>query len=283
MRDYGLISPLSIPKTSSVPAPETRSSNTAEYDHYFRIIRHDSGLLDWSRTCLRVEGQLLEDLEQTSLSAEDKYRVLQGLLTVHHVTLERWVAVEEASPSGEQAGSPGAAEASELLPTQRDAVRRWKLGHHIFHILLVVMNTKLDDILELLGHQDWDAATAALSDLARLYEAATSSMRYTSDFGRLQYEGLIRPSMMPPFASPGFSGVFNVEHAVMRDRLKRLRAAMRSLERLAPERTLAAWEQLQDAERANCDSHALICHKFVDDGVSLLRDFFRQRKEPRRE
>jgi hypothetical protein len=45
---------------------------------------------------------LLEDLERTSLSAEEKYQVLRGLLTVYGVTLERWVAAGEAALEAER-------------------------------------------------------------------------------------------------------------------------------------------------------------------------------------
>jgi hypothetical protein len=107
VHDYGLISPLALPPDSKVPDADTGGSNDAEYDLYFRIVRDDPGLLEWSRTCVRVDGKLLEDLEGTSLSPEDKYRILQGLVTVYGVTLERWVAAGDAALArarGEEAG-----------------------------------------------------------------------------------------------------------------------------------------------------------------------------------
>ena len=83
--------------------PATGSSNEAEYDLYFRVVREDPGLLAWTRSCLRIDGELMEDLHRTGLSAEDRCDILQGLLTVHRVTLERWVTVGEAveaAPAG---------------------------------------------------------------------------------------------------------------------------------------------------------------------------------------
>jgi hypothetical protein len=95
--DYGLISPLALPPDAKVPDPHTGSSTEAEYDLYFRIVRENPGLLEWSRTCVRIDRELLEDLERTSLSADEKYRILQGLVTVYGVTLRRWVAAGEAA------------------------------------------------------------------------------------------------------------------------------------------------------------------------------------------
>jgi hypothetical protein len=170
-------------------------------------------------------------------------------------------------------------EATRLSPSQRVAVKRWKLGHHTFHVLLVAMNTKLEAVVELLEEERWDAASAAILDLARLYDAATAAMRYTSDFRRVHYETLLRPSMMPPFASPGFSGVFNREHALMLAGVRRIRVYVKEREERLPAQVLAAWERLREAQQANVDSHMLVCQRFVDDGVSLLKEFFDQRKE----
>jgi hypothetical protein len=101
--DHGLVAPLALPPDSKVPDPETGASNDAEYDLYFRIVRDDPGLLEWSRTCMRIDRELLEDLERTSLSAEEKYRVLQGLVTVYGITLERWVTAGDAALAATEA------------------------------------------------------------------------------------------------------------------------------------------------------------------------------------
>jgi hypothetical protein len=172
-----------------------------------------------------------------------------------------------------------AVEATRLSPSQRVAVKRWKLGHHTFHVLLVAMNTKLEAVHELLEEERWDAASAAMLDLARLYDAATAAMRYTSDFRRVDYETLLRPSMMPPFASPGFSGVFNREHALMLAGVRRIRVYVKERQERLPAQVLAAWARLRDAQQANVDNHMLVCHRFVEDGVSLLKEYFDQRKE----
>ena len=170
------------------------------------------------------------------------------------------------------------AEAPELTPVQQLAVRRWKGGHHAFHVLLVAMNTRLDQASELLDRGGYDAAAPLLDELSGLYRAATALMRYASDFRSADYETLVRPSMMPPFASPGFSGLANQDHAIMLDRMARLRAAV-SRDEDASERVKAAGGRLTAAQKNNRASHMLVCRKFVPDGQSLLRDFFRQRRE----
>jgi hypothetical protein len=99
--DYGLISPLAVPPESRVPEGLPEGSGPAEYDRYFRILRSHPGLVGWTRDCLRVEAELVADLERSGLPAEDRYRVLVGLLGIHRVTLERWLAAVETAESAE--------------------------------------------------------------------------------------------------------------------------------------------------------------------------------------
>ena len=56
-----MIEPLAIPPDSLVPDPDTGSSNEVEYDLYFRLVREDPGLLAWTRSCLRIDGELVYD------------------------------------------------------------------------------------------------------------------------------------------------------------------------------------------------------------------------------
>lgn len=105
--DYGLILPLGIPSDSLVPDPATGASGPAEYDRYFRILRDHPGLLDWTRSCLRIEAALLEDLAHSTLPVRERNRLLEGLLSVQRVTLERWLAAAEAA-AVTRAGENGA-------------------------------------------------------------------------------------------------------------------------------------------------------------------------------
>jgi hypothetical protein len=94
--DYGLIAPISLPSDSKVPDPASGASTSEEYDAYFRILRDaPDDLLSWSRTCLAVQERLLDELERTSLDAEDKCEILRGFLLVQRITLQRWVKAGE--------------------------------------------------------------------------------------------------------------------------------------------------------------------------------------------
>lgn len=93
--DSDLLQSLSIPAGSKVPDPGTGLSTPEEYDFYFRILRDSPGLLEWSRACLTIYDAQLQDLERTSLTLEEKLKIVQGILLVQRVTLEKWVKVGE--------------------------------------------------------------------------------------------------------------------------------------------------------------------------------------------
>lgn len=162
---------------------------------------------------------------------------------------------------------------------QRYAVLRWKLGHHVFHVLLVTMNTRLNEAISRLEAEEWEATRAALLDLARLYDAATAAMRYAADFSSMQYKQLIRPSMMPPFASEGFSGVHNTEHATMLAGVRTLRRLYKKVRADAPEPVHLAWQRLVEAQRANQNNHMYVCRRFVAEGTSLLQRHYSRQRE----
>jgi hypothetical protein len=90
--DYGLVSPIGLPSDGLIPDPETGRSGRAEYDGYFRIVREEPDLVRWSQSCLEVQRQILADLDNSDLSAEDRNDILAGCLVVLHSTLEKWLA-----------------------------------------------------------------------------------------------------------------------------------------------------------------------------------------------
>ncbi len=118
-----------------------------------------------------------------------------------------------------------------LLPGADEALLRWKLGHHLFHLQLGAMNTLLAAARELLKSASWPELADTFDRLSVLYDGATATMRYAADFSPDMYEQLIRPSMAPPFTSPGFSGTLNLEHVLMLDQLRELRGQFRAIER----------------------------------------------------
>ncbi|TDD77765.1 hypothetical protein [Actinomadura rubrisoli] len=168
----------------------------------------------------------------------------------------------------------------QIPPGADDAVIRWKLGHQAFHLNLAVMNTGLREARESLEDGRWPELVERLDRLGVLYDAATATMRYAADFSQELYEKLIRPSMAPPFVSPGFSGNLNLEHEQMLGRLRDLRRRLKEIERAgsAPAAVVEAATRLRTAQARNRRNHMFVCQQFVPDGASLLSEYFSSRK-----
>ncbi|MBT2386532.1 hypothetical protein [Streptomyces sp. ISL-11] len=274
--------PLALAADSRVPSLVVGAA-TADYERYFRIVRGAPDLVSWTRDVLRLQSAVLADLPATGLDAPQRADVLTGLLHASHVTLTAWLrtrSLPDEPPAGATAGATAAgAAAGAGTPTggpvgddHGDALRRWKLGHQLFHLLLAAMNSVLDDTLTQVRGAHWASVCRDLERLRALYDAATAAMAYASDFPASVYRDDVRPTMEPPFLAPGFSGVLNREHQVMAERMRALRDALGELPRTVPVAALRRAEALlRAAQRRNRRAHAAICERCVPGGASLLQ------------
>jgi hypothetical protein len=272
--------PLILPDDSQIPT-SLAGSDTAEYEHYFHILRTGPDLRSWIRNCLDLQAAILSDLFHVSLDERQRVDLLIGLLQVSDVTLMSLMNAAPPAPHHRPTKEFPAFTAPPVLD-QVGALRRWKLGHQLFHMLLVPMNTLLEETLAATRNAEWPCVVSGIEQLRALYDAATATMTYASDFSSATYREKIRPTMEPPFVGPGFSGIFNREHQVMVDRLRTLRRMVKALppeiEPIDAIRRVAA--SLEAAQRRNQHNHFRICKRFVPDGVSLLQQHLdRERKQ----
>jgi len=168
-----------------------------------------------------------------------------------------------------------------LSAAQQTAIKRWKLGHHAFHLYLLAMNTELPVALKLMEREKWGQLAVSLRRLTRLYDAATASMKYAADFDPAEYEGLIRPSMSEPFLSPGFSAQQNQDHSKMIHLMNQARSTLKEVLRESraedvPPDIHSAATSLWAAQSRNRRHHVLICNRFVPGGGSLLKEYLAQ-------
>lgn len=175
-------------------------------------------------------------------------------------------------------GCPGGAVPT---PGQARAVLRWKLGHHLFHVQLIAMNSLLAEVPHALDTRAWPHAVTLLRRLTVLYDAASAAMRYAADFPTRQYTELIRPSMAPPMLSPGFSGESNRDHTHMVERVRTVRTRIRqeAAAGVIPSTVVQEAQALFKAQARNRRQHMLICERFVPGGTSQLQEFFDRQQE----
>jgi hypothetical protein len=82
---------IAVPSASRIPDPRTGLATPDEYDRYFGLARGDASLVDWTHSCLKVLAEQRNALAATSLTADDKQRILEGMCVVFQFLLESWL------------------------------------------------------------------------------------------------------------------------------------------------------------------------------------------------
>ncbi|MFI8178829.1 hypothetical protein ACIF6H_36970 [Streptomyces microflavus] len=248
----------------------------SDYEQYFQIVRTRSNIVSWTRTCLRVQGAVLEDLADSDLDENDRIRLLAGLALLNRSALAAWTSpADTSSPDAERAPCADAA----LEEERSAALHRWRIGHQLFHLQLGVMITTLDTALDAAGCGRHRHLAVAMDELSLLYDAATATMSYTAGFPPTAYAREVRPTMEPPFLPEGFSGVLNREHSTMTTKLRALFQALKQLPQPPKDGAdlAAPTARLREARRRNQANHMAICQRFVPDGASLLQSYLNKK------
>jgi hypothetical protein len=172
------------------------------------------------------------------------------------------------------------ATAVELSDLDLFTAGRWILGHQTFHVQLVAMLSVLDLCQRCLAADDQPLLVRCLGDLRMLFDASTANMIYTASFSPELYTKAVRPTMMPPFLSPGFSGQLSREHGLLMEDLGHLGQALQTRwggGEAWPVEVAEAWRQIEAAIQRNRQHHGLVCQRFVPGGSSLLIEFLAAR------
>ncbi|WP_032387930.1 hypothetical protein [Rhodococcoides fascians] len=259
-----------LPTDSTIPI-----ARSAEYDTYFRISRSNDPHA-WAVSALTVVTAITTDLPQSTLDNDSRLRLLDALaVVVGDASAAAAVSAQERDPS--PLAAPADHSTDNRTPqapndAARQAITRWKKGHHLFHLFVISMNSRLAAVLECLANKQWPALAHQLTELGTLYAGATESMRYASDFSPEIYRDFVRPSMEPPWLEPGFSAVFNRDHDVMLTRAKIVRTTLKTAELpgVAADSARRLWKSQAENRRA----HQLICQRFVPGDDSLLQEHF---------
>ncbi|MDQ3157703.1 MAG: hypothetical protein M3Q98_13425 [Actinomycetota bacterium] len=147
-----------------------------------------------------------------------------------------------------------------------DAERRWVIGHHLFMIIsefLIIAGNFLEA-----ASADGDRAmeAKAISAITTLLRGASAAFRYACDFGTDDYNEVIRPSLSPPIAPEGMSGMNWRDHVHLMATFRRLRNHFPDHgDGLDRERS-----ELRAAYERMYVSHTHVCKHFVGSEESSL-------------
>jgi hypothetical protein len=148
-----------------------------------------------------------------------------------------------------------------------DPLRRWVRGHHAFIIFLqwqVIFFQCFRRAVEDPGGREQAARLLKLLILSM--RASLQVFRFTGEFSKEAYADVVRPTLMPPLAPEGMSGLNWRDHQYLLNSFTNLDAAAGTSDGLL----LRLCASLKDEFRSVYDAHKLVCARFVGTEVSLL-------------
>lgn len=249
--------------TAPVRDDPDESGGNRDNDQSFDIVRvdgedgeHAAILL---RTTLGGAVLLLDDAVRsgTDLAAEH-WRALRHGFAAMLGHLAGFPA-----PSGEADPGPGPRRVDGL---PRDALRRWVRGHRIFMVLIQGLVIAVDELTDAVGRAETERAAESLDLAVSLMRASEAALRFAGDFTPEEYKDLVRPTLMPPIAPPGLSGLHWRDHEYLVKRLAEARQLLAGVDpSLVPLRA-----KFREAYAAAYDAHRFVCARFVGEDVGSL-------------
>lgn len=252
--------PADAREADSGPSGSSGSSGNRDNDAAFGIIRMDGNrpqLL--MHSVLAVYEAVLDDMVRngTGLSLPEWRRLRDGLNALLGYIADFDVTGPVNSYPPVAAGR---------CPQPPDVLRRWVRGHHLFMVIMQGLALALAE-LEEAARRARGAETAQALDLAvMLMQSSESALRFAADFEPDEYSDVVRPTMMPPAAPPGLSGLHWRDHEYLLLRLARVRHVL-----AASEPALVSLRQrFRAAYEAVYDAHSLVCARFGGDSARSL-------------
>jgi hypothetical protein len=142
---------------------------------------------------------------------------------------------------------------------RHSALSRWIRGHHMFMVLI-------QGLVAAFSSFQHEVETGRLVEAKDSLRAATCLMvgsgvalRFTGDFQYSDYEREVRPTLMPPVAPPGLTGLYWRDHEYMMKFLAKMRPLFASLDPSLREPLHVFHEALKQTYGA----HKLVCASFV--------------------
>jgi hypothetical protein len=239
--------------------PQTRrSSQFAVLDQFFGISRGKSatGELFAHAAAVAYRAMLDDTLRSgTSLSDPQWSELCWGLETIIQFCAAAPAAGRPADPAprGDGAGDPHL---------------RWRTGHQVFFPLvqatLVGLRCFVSAIVDDASEQD---AAEALRFASRVMSASGRALEFAADFTPGSYASSVRPSMAPPGARIGLSGLMSADHhdMVLLFQQVRLVRAMLGGE------LGVAYDRFVDTVAQTYSAHRHVCARFNGDRMVSLR------------
>ena len=117
----------------------------------------------------------------------------------------------------------------------------------------------LQDMEGALDEGRTDDVAAALELVTVLMEGSAIAFQFAADFAPAQYRDTVRPTMMPPLAPEGLSGVLSADDRCLQQVLNRLKPRLKQVQLVEADR----YRRFVTAFQQAYDDHIHVCSRFV--------------------
>ena len=261
----------------------------AIYDSYFGVVRVSSLTL-WQLTgqVVATSRAILCDLPYTLLDRTQIVMLVGNtgrMLTIlaQRLSLSPDNAASQPAPAQSAAAAQRAGfrqcwqqnEADSSQWSQTVAFYRWKVGHHFFDLCTIFCGDALRQAHTAIAAGNESAALEQFALADSLLRGTTAAMWYAGDFPANLYRDYVRPSMVMPGKTSGFSGDQNADYNRMKaakDRLKEFLSQNYGPTLAAlPTRLRSAFMNFHEADIVDSEHHLIIAAHKVGTDQSLAQ------------
>jgi len=189
-----------------------------------------------------------------NVSAEDWSKLRSAFFLLFHILRNGSVDDYAATDSAD-----GPIEPPQAAEKQHSALSRWIRGHHLFMVLIQGLVAAFSSFQREIEAGQLGPAKDSLRVATCLMVGSGVALRFTGDFQYSDYEREVRPTLMPPIAPEGLTGLYWRDHEYLMKFLTKIRPLFASLDP-------ALREQLHffhEALKQTYDSHKVVCASFV--------------------
>lgn len=236
---------------------------------YFRIrtAPHPADWLLWN--ILRVVSDAAEDLIDAPLSGSDFERIGKAIsIVVRQVVTSNSPTNNVSQHSSVERPSP------EALGNEGMWLRRWLVGHQLHAMFNVHAALSLRLALASLHTGRYNAAVSRIDDAAQLVGAFAGARAQALALPPGFYEGVLRPSMLPPLTEVPLTGAMHLEYRAYRRYLLMLTQCLpqsaAELSGVHPQLALAR-ERLLEADLIDAERHVTAVEPLVGQSRSLVQ------------
>jgi hypothetical protein len=247
-----------------------RLVNEIEFDHVIDVVKRQDRYFGTRRVPDPSGPQILKQLLMTSslvlydlVDCSIDLNEIRALCDAIAASLEMFGGdVADPEPDNESRSESRQRVSQDSI--EEEALYRWKLGHHIFNILLIFATHALSDCA---NAAESDECIVHLDRAATIFRGTTSAMWFAEAFPRDLYASCVRPTMIAASGrQSGFSGTDNLDFRLFKiaadDVFERIGGNYGAAREWPRPLWIAAWRFLE-TRHLDLEHHVLIAEKVV--------------------